>query len=346
MKTIIIIFLTLGLCLSSFGQQEAQFSQYYNNAYFFNPAAGGITKTIKIDLGYRRQWMGMEGTPQSFYATGHSEVSFNSKKDVLDEFNTKINSSEESVSANIFESPERAIGVNKHVMGGRMLSDQIGPFQKTSAMASYAYHLRFSKETMLSLGLSAGISNLGIRSDKVILLDQDDNQYSNFLANNSNQTIFDLNAGIAFYADQFHFGISSTQLLKNDLVIEDVITQSQFGRHWFMYGMYDLPISATDIVFQPHFMAQIIGNSPFSFNLGTKVTYQGSLWANLAYRFGDSFNFAVGLNFAKRFTFGYAYDVAMGQVQRSSNYVHELQLGVIIGKNRNIKKELKDDKKL
>lgn len=338
MKNILIIVFTFGLCLSGFSQQEAQFSQYYNNPYFFNPAAGGITKTIQFDFGYRRQWLGIEGTPQSFYATGHSEVSFNSKKEVLDEFNSDGES--------IFEGPQRVIGKNKHVMGGRMLSDEIGPFQKTSAMASYAYHLRFSKTTMLSLGVSAGISNLGIRSDKVILLDQDDLEYSNFLANNSNQTIFDLNAGIAFYGDRFHFGLSSTQLLKNDLVIDQVVTQSQFGRHWFLYGMYDFPIKTTDIVIQPHFMAQVIGNAPFSFNLGTKFLYQGRYWANVSYRINDALNFAVGLNFAQRFTFGYAYDVAMGEVQRSSNFVHELQLGVIIGKNRNIKKELKDDEKM
>ena len=338
MKTRIIIFFTLGLCLSSFAQQEAQFSQYYNNAYFFNPAAGGLTKTMQFDIGYRRQWLSIDGTPQSFYATGHSEVSFNKRNEVIDEFNVDGES--------MFQGPVRAVGKNKHVMGGRMMSDQIGPFQKTSAMASYAYHLRFSKKTMLSLGMSAGVSNLGIRSDKVVLLDEDDLEYSNFLANNSNQTIFDLNAGIAFYSERFHFGISSTQLLKNDLVIDDVVTQSQFGRHWFMYGMYDFPIKTTDIVIQPHFMAQIIGSAPFSFNLGTKVLYQGRYWANLSYRFNDALNFAVGLNFARRFTFGYAYDVAMGEVQRSSNYVHELQLGMVIGKNRNIDKELKDDEKM
>ena len=338
MKKIIVIIFTFGLFLTGFGQQEAQFSQYYNNAYFFNPAAGGMTKTIKFDIGYRRQWLGIEGTPQSFYATGHSEISFNDRNEVIDEFNVDREST--------FEGPQRIVGKNKHVMGGRVMSDQIGPFQKTSAMASYAYHLRFSKKTMLSLGMSAGLSNLGIRSDKVVLLDQDDMQYNNFLANNSNQTIFDLNAGIAFYSERFHFGISSTQLLRNDLVVDQVVTQSQFGRHWFIYGMYDFPIKTTDVVVQPHFMAQVIGNAPLSFNLGTKVTFQGRYWANMSYRFNDALNFAVGLNFAQRFTFGYAYDVAMGQVQRSSNYIHELQVGMVIGKNRNINNELKNDEKM
>lgn len=338
MKRILIVILTIGLSSLGMAQQEAQFSQYYNNPYFFNPAAGGVTKTIQVDLGYRRQWLGIEGTPQSFYATGHSEVSFSDRKKVIDEFNVDGN--------NLFEGPKRVVGANKHVMGGRVLSDQIGPFQKTSAMASYAYHLRFTKKTMLSLGLSAGVSNLGIRSDKVVLVDQNDGKYSEFLANNSNVTLFDVDAGIAFYSERFHFGISSTQLLNNDLEIDNVVTESDFGRHWFMYGMYNVPINTTEIAIEPHFMAQLVNGAPFSFNLGSRVIYQNRYWANVSYRFNDALNFAVGLNFAQRFTFGYAYDVAMGEVQRSSNYVHELQVGMIIGNNRNIKKELQDEEKM
>jgi type IX secretion system PorP/SprF family membrane protein len=318
-------------------QQEAQFSQYYNNAYYFNPAAGGLTKTMQFDIGYRRQWLGIEGTPQSFYATGHSEININSRKKVLDEFNADKES--------IFKTPKNRIGKNKHVVGGRLLSDQIGPFLKNSVMASYAYHLRFTGETMLSLGVSAGWSNLGLNSSKVVLLEQDDSQYNEFLSRNSNQNIFDINAGIAFYSENFHFGISSTQLLKNDLVIDDIVTQSNFGRHWFGYGMYELDLIG-DLSIEPHFMAQLIGKAPFSFNLGSRIIYEDKYWVNVAYRFGDAINFGVGLNFANNFRFGYAYDVAVGPVQRSSNYVHELQLGFVIGNNRNVEKELENEEKL
>ncbi|MEX1192070.1 MAG: type IX secretion system membrane protein PorP/SprF [Brumimicrobium sp.] len=318
-------------------QQEAQFSQYYNNAYFFNPAAGGLTKTMQFDLGYRRQWLGIEGIPQSFYATGHSQVSFNKRKKVIDEFNVDKES--------VFKDPKNAIGKNKHVLGGRMLSDQIGPFLKNSVMASYAYHLRFSSASMLSLGVSAGWSNLGLNSSKVVLHEQADSEYDEFLSNNSNQNIFDINAGIAYYGKNFHFGISSTQLLKNDLVVNKIVTQSQFGRHWFGYGMYLIDMSG-DVDLEPHFMAQFIGNSPFSFNVGSRVIYDDRYWVNVAYRIGDAINFGVGLNFANNFRFGYAYDVAAGPVQRTSNYVHELQIGMVLGNNRNVKKELNNEEKL
>lgn len=318
-------------------QQEAQFSQYYNNPYYFNPAAGGLTKTTQFDLGYRRQWMNIDGSPTSFYATGHSEIRFNkSKSEVLEEFNVENESS--------FQSPLKRIGVTKHVVGGKLFSDQIGPFMKNAVMASYAYHLRFTKKTMLGLGLSAGWSNFGINSSKVIIHDEDDIEYMNFLTRNSNQNIFDVQAGLTWYGEKFTFGVSSTQLLNNDLIIDEVITQSEYGRHWFMFGMMEFKINS-DFDIEPHFMVQTISNAPKSLNLGTRFIYQGCYWANLAYRFGDAINFGFGMNLAKNFKLGYAYDYSNGAVQRFNNSVHELVVGYVIGNNRNVKKELKDGEK-
>ena len=333
--------LTIGVlfvALLAFGQQEAQFTQYYNNPYFFNPAAGGLSKTINVDLGYRRQWIGIEGSPQSLYATVHSEIRFDKFNKVLNEFNPDGES--------IYATPGNSVGINKHVVGGRVLADEIGPFRKTSVMGSYAYHLRFTRKTMLSLGVSAGFTNMGIVSNKVVLLDQDDAKYDNFLSRNSNQSILDLNAGIAFYGENFQFGVSSTQLLNNDLIINDIITKTQFGRHWFMYGMYNISFSASDVSLEPHFMAQIIGNTPFSINIGARLHFDQRYWVNVAYRVQDAITIGAGLNFAKNLRFGYSYDIAIGKVQRPSNYVHELNFGLTFGRNRNIEKELQDDEKM
>jgi type IX secretion system PorP/SprF family membrane protein len=332
MKKLVII--SLFFCGFTNAQQEAQFSQYYNNPYYFNPAAGGLTKTTQFDLGFRRQWMNIEGSPMSFYATGHSEVRFNkSKSEVIEEFNID----KESVYAN----PTKRVGSSKHVMGGKLFNDQIGPFMKNSVMASYAYHLRFTKKSMLGMGVSAGWSNLGINSSKVVLHEEDDIEYNNFLTRNSNQNIFDIQAGLTFYSEKFTFGISSTQMLENSLIIDEVLTQSQFGRHWFMFGMYDYAVTS-DVTLEPHFMVQHIANAPTSINLGSRVIYQNRYWANLAYRFGDAINVGFGMNLAGNFRFGYAYDFGAGAVQRINNSVHELVVGYVIGNNRNVKKELKD----
>lgn len=332
MKNLVVI--SFLMCGVVFGQQETQFSQYYSNPYFFNPAAGGLTKTTQFDFGFRRQWLNIEGSPVSFYASGHSEVRFGkSKSEVIEEFNIDRES--------VYATPEKRIGAAKHVIGGKMISDQIGPFMKNSIMASYAYHLRFTEKTMLGLGLSGGWSNFGINSSRVILHDEDDIEYANFLTRNSNQNIFDVQAGITFYGERFTLGVSGTQLLENGLIIDEVVTQSQFGRHLLAFGMYEFELS-NEYSVEPHFMLQAIGNAPLSFNMGARVIVKDRYWGNLAYRFGDAINVGFGMNVAGNFRFGYAYDFSAGQVQRINNSVHELMLGYVIGNNRNVEKELKD----
>jgi type IX secretion system PorP/SprF family membrane protein len=314
-------------------QQETQFTQYFQNPFFFNPAAGGLTPFIQVDAGFRRQWLGIEGTPITFYATGHAEVGFlNGKKDVIQEFNREKES--------IFATPKNLVGGAKHVMGGRMLSDRIGPFEKSSVMATYAYHLRATRTTMLGLGMGAGWTNFGIRSDKVILYDEDDIAYNDFFARNANQNIFDMNAGLTWYGERFQVGIASSQLLSNGLVLEEVTTQSNLDRHWFLYGMYQYDVN-DDFTLEPHAMLQIVGNAPVSANLGARVIFNQRIWGNIGFRVGDAMTLGLGMNLANNLRFGYTYDVGTGPVQVMSNNVHELHLGFIIGNNRNIEKELK-----
>lgn len=337
MKNIFFLIVTFTFLIeTTIAQQEVMFTQYYQNAFFYNPAAGGLTKTIQLDVGYRNQWSGIEGAPQSFFFTGHSQVKFNSRgNDVLDEFNND--------KENIYANPKNRTERSKHVLGGRLLSDAIGPFQKQSVLGTYAYHLRFSKTTMIGLGVAAGWSNYGLNESKVVLLDQNDGEYNAFLSRNSNQNIFDINAGLTIYGEGFSFGISSTQLLDNDMVIDQVVTESSYGRHWFAYGMYQINISDVFIA-EPHFMVQTIGNAPVSFNLGSRVIFNQRYWTNVAYRFGDALNFGFGMNIARNFRFGYTYDFGVGNFQGATSNVHELQLGYVIGNNRNVDKELEEGK--
>jgi type IX secretion system PorP/SprF family membrane protein len=320
-----------------YGQQEAQYSQYYNNLYFFNPAAAGLSNTIQADAGFRRQWMNLEGSPFSTFISGHSQINFKgSNLDVIDEFNIDGESS--------FATPNNTIRGSKHVAGGLMFRDQIGPFQRNAIMLSYAYHIQFTKKTMLGLGVRGGWTNFGINSSKVILHEEDDIEYANFFSRNSNQSIFDVQAGLTWYGENFVVGVSATQLLQNDLVIDQIITQSSYGRHWFTFGMVKIPVNE-EYSLEPHFMLQTVAGAPMSLNVGSRVHYKNRYWANVAYRVSDAINVGVGMNLLGNFRFGYSYDFSAGAVQRFNNSVHELMIGYVVGNNRNLKKELDTDKK-
>lgn len=96
-------------------------SIYYQNQYLANPAMAGLEQGLALNLGYRKQWSGISGSPQSQSFTG--DWGFNNR-----------------------------VGV-----GLALYNDKAGLLQRTRAMGTYAYHLPMDSEnTRLNFGISLG----------------------------------------------------------------------------------------------------------------------------------------------------------------------------------------------
>ena len=52
--------------ITSFAQQDAQYSQYIFNAVYINPAYAGYRERVNLNATYRNQWTGINGSPKSF----------------------------------------------------------------------------------------------------------------------------------------------------------------------------------------------------------------------------------------------------------------------------------------
>jgi type IX secretion system PorP/SprF family membrane protein len=52
-------------------QQKPVYTQYVLNNYIINPAISGIENYTDLKLSYRKQWVGIEGAPSTFYMTIH-----------------------------------------------------------------------------------------------------------------------------------------------------------------------------------------------------------------------------------------------------------------------------------
>lgn len=334
----IIIVIVLFVGSYTYAQQTSQFTQYYVNPYMVNPASGGLAKTLNADFGFRKQWLGIDGSPQTFYGSVYSEVTFDHRDKVLDTFNTQKNF--------IFESPLNSVGVNKHVFGGSVYYDEVGPFQQANVMASYAFHLRFASKMMMSFGVSAGYSNFGINSSRVVLLQAEDDKYNEFLSNSANQSMFDLNAGITLYGERFQLGISSMHLAANRIKFTEDFTKSRYGRHWFLYGMYDIALGTSDFSLEPHFLLQLANGAPASFNLGARLHIERKYWVNVGFRFNDAVSVGAGLNLGRNLRLGYAYDIGIGKVQTISNSTHEIILGLTFGSKRVVEFETFDEENM
>src|SRR5574343_95299 len=144
--TIGLVALNFMLSAVTFGQQEYQFANTVNNPYLLNPAAGGMTDVMQFEASTRMQWLGYDGGPKTILLSGHSQIKFGkSGENTLDEFNIR--------DEKLFQGPAVTTSKSKHVIGGKVWNDAIGPFSKTAIQGSYAYHLPLTKYINVGVGL-------------------------------------------------------------------------------------------------------------------------------------------------------------------------------------------------
>ncbi len=333
MKYYFLLIVFFSLQLTVYGQQEGQFIQAVNNPYLLNPAAGGFTKVMRFELGIRNQWTGFSHEPQTLIVSGHSRIGKRSKS-VLDEYRND---------QTFFRSPKITGGELKHIVGGFVINETIGPFNRIAAQGSYAVHMPLVREVSIGAGLSAGINNFGIIQDRVVLYEEDDAAYMQFLSGASNQTIFNMNGGLVIYHPKFMIGFSTLQLLQNQAVFDGIATESLYNRHFYLMANYGFDVSES-LEIRPTFTGKFASNTPFNVHGGIKGTYNSSVWAMVGYRTSGTLTFQLGANLIQNLYLAYGYEQGIGALQVQGNGTHEIQIGYYLGKNRNIDKELKGAK--
>lgn len=335
-KFISLIIINCMIVFSSISQQEYQFANTVNNPYLLNPAAGGLSDIMHFEASTRMQWVGYDGGPNTVLISGNSQLKIGKTSGKpLSEFNVR--------NEKLFQNPEITIAKRKHVIGGKIWNDAIGPFSKTSIQASYAYHLPLTRKLNFGLGIGLGYSNFRINDSKVILSQQNDDVYDQFQGNTATQNLGDAQAGFVVYNEKLFLGISGTQVLNSKVELNQIVTGNNFNRHFFMIAKYK--ITSGDIAIEPSIVTKMTENSPVSIDLGTRLLYKNSSWFGVQFRTNNSLIFQVGANLIKNFYMSYAFEQSIGKIRTAGSSTHEIQLGFYMGKNRNIDKELKDKSK-
>ncbi len=184
MKLKLIFILTVVFCSVTYAQQEPQYSQYMYNMSTVNPAyATGQNGLISTGLLYRKQWTGIEGSPQTA-----------------------------NVFANIPVSDKIELSVN-------YVNDKIGdaiPVTNDYVNVDFAYITKISDQARLSYGLKAGINSLKIDpSNSDVISDP-------AFANNTATTNLNVGAGVYLFTHNFYAGVSTPNLLPSSVDIDGV----------------------------------------------------------------------------------------------------------------------------
>lgn len=274
-----------------FGQQDAQFTQFWNQRLFYNPAVAGSENAICFNSGIRTQWTGFEGAPNTVNLTASIPVS-----------------------------------ILKGGIGVRLERDEVGFFQDNAVGISYAYQHRFVNGASLGVGVGVDLRSKGIGGGSW-LPPESANDPSLFQLNNNTDMMTDMSFGVYYRSEKMWLSLSSTRLLQSLGVfnnLQEGNTPFSNSRHFYLMGGYDFPIENTSFVVTPQFLLKTDINSPVAVDINTMVTYNNQIWGGVTYRHQDALAIIAGYNITNDFRLGYSYDITTSAISAYSGGSHEI----------------------
>jgi len=320
-KSYYLIIFIIGISLSSFGQQKPQYTQYIFNNYLLNPALSGIENYTDFKAGYRKQWSGIEGAPQTTFAAAHWSLGGDYLwRNPLSMPEKGNNPMDDNYMQNYTASPAH------HGMGATVVLDKAGPISRLDANLTYAYHLQLSGTLNLSVGAAVGITRIGLNVNELTLENPNDPALNNTV---TSQVKPDLGMGVWLYGARFFAGASVQQILPQKLAFtsDPNYKGGKEVPHAFFTTGYKLFIDE-DISVIPSVMVKYVNPSPLSVDANLKIAFKDRFWVGGSYRYNDSYSAMAGLNINKLINLTYSYDFTTSQLNKVSYGSHEIVLGL------------------
>lgn len=331
MKKTNVLVLCFLLPLSVFAQQRPQFSQYMINNFLFNPAFAGSQPYTDLRLGFRNQWTGFDDAPRTLFLSGHTNLE-NLKKDAARGALPTIGT-EDYGKGNPLNRGQNGVSDLRHGFGAAFIYDDTGPISRLMAHLTYALHVSLSEKLHLSLGTQIGLLQYRLDNDQLDPLQPD----PNIGAGLATDVVPDLGLGILLYRDNFYFGISVNQLLRNSVGITEGDALNELVVHYNINAGYEIKIGSI-VYLQPSTLIKFLEASPVSWDLNCRFRFEfpkNTLWLGASYRHDDAIVGLAGFQVTPQFDVHYSYDLTTTGVSDFNSGTHEISLGLKIGRNRN-----------
>ena len=280
--------LTLITLVEVRAQQDPHYTQYMYNLSVINPAYAGSKENLSMGLLYRKQWVDIEDAPTTGTFFAHSPVGKN-------------------------------VGV-----GLSAITDKIGPVEENNIYGDFSYTLNMGGENRLAFGLKAGVTmhKVGLFSQvNSTLPDINDPAFSE----DTNNTFFNLGAGLFYYTNKYYVGFSVPNFLKSKHLDYN---GRQFGSetsHYFLTGGYVFDLSPS-LKFKPFAMIKSAIKAPVSLDVSANFLYIEKFEVGGTYRLDDSFGLMVNYAITPNLKIGYAYDQIVSDLKVTTPSSHEIIL--------------------
>ena len=311
MKNSILILAILLGSVTAKAQQLPLISNYLNTAYLFNPAFSGIDGKTEITVLNRRQWTDVQGSPETQF------MSFNGNQNDL-----------------------------KFGYSGYAFNDVTDIVSRSGFYGSYAWHVKFSDENSLSLGMGAGYVNNTINIAGIRVQDELDP----VLYSQLNRGTFDLNFGFNLKFGDFNIGAAVPNLLAPAIDFSDnyIISpfQYQYMRHFVVNTQYDVQMQKGLMTLSPYLTIRANQVTVPQVDAGLMFNHNEYFFVGAAYRSSYAVTGNAGVHLTENITMGYAYDFSLNTYGFALGNSHEFMLRYSFGESKKDKRLENEIKKL
>ncbi len=280
--------------------QDPEFSQFYANPLYLNPAFAGSAKCPRIIANYRNQWPGISGT-----------------------FVTQTVSYDQFVPA-IYGGA--GIQLSRDVAGDGVLTTYRANLQ-------YAYTFNLSREFAMKAGIEASYFQKSLDWNKLTFGDQIDRR-KGFIYPTSdtprggNVSNADFSAGILGFSENFFAGIAVHHLTEpnESLILSKSPLPRKFTAHvGGRFRLGDSYNAASASFISPNVLYQQQGDFK-QLNIGLYLS-KGPIVGGVWYRNKDSFILLAGVQ-TDLLRFGYSYDVTVNELTTQTAGSHEISVAI------------------
>lgn len=309
-KFVIIAILVLSCMWKAFPQQIPIYSQYILSEFLINPSVAGVDGMTTINLSGRKQWIGLQNTPETYSAS----------------ISTRLLKSRSSIQNNKFKKGSKGrVG-----LGAAFISDKNGAINRTNIKFAYAYHI-FINNNQLSFGLEGFVTQFKIDKNLIDFRDPDHPDIEAMLGKSA--FIPDAGAGIAYTTHKANIGFSVTNILESPVKFGNVNISSkelEQIRSYTLYGLYKKQLKNRAWDVEPSFILR--GNEDLRFiaDFSTRFIYKKEYWAGLSYRTNKELILLLGIKM-NRIYVGYSFDYGFNELSSLSYGSHEIMFAIKLG---------------
>jgi type IX secretion system PorP/SprF family membrane protein len=268
MKTRIVLFALLFTGVVSYGQQDAQFTQYMYNTININPAYAGSRGALSIFALHRTQWVGLDGAPVT------NAVSVNTP----------------------FNNSRLGLGVS-------VINDRIGPTHENTISADLSYTIPTSVNVKLSFGIKATANLFDLDVSRLNPVDSDPS-----LQNFNNKFSPNIGAGVYLHSDKAYVGLSIPNFIETNRYDDNEVAIFKEKINYYLIAGYILdlnnsikfkPALLTKMVKGAPLQVDVSGNFMFNekFVVGIAYRWSAAVSAMVGFQVSEALYLGYGYDF-------------------------------------------------